>query len=100
MSENELTAEDFLKTLTGFDEIAIQKAFGATLKGMMEDDFRLARSLVFVDRRRSGLKDADAYTEAMNLPMGALTEWFATEEPEAFPEEPVTDQGKAAAPVS
>ncbi|WP_062208846.1 hypothetical protein [Demequina oxidasica] len=100
MSNTEMTAEDFFKSITGFDEIAIQKAFGASFVDLRNDQFRFLRALVFVDLRRDGKKDADAYTEVMGLGIGAVDGWFADVEAEVFPEEPVTDQGKAAAPAS
>lgn len=100
MGSTELTAEDFFKSITGFDEIAIQKAFGTPFVDLRNDQFRFLRALVFVDLRRDGKKDADAYAEVMGLGIGAVDAWFPAAEPEVFPEEPVTDQGKAAAPVS
>lgn len=100
MSNTEMTAEDFFKSITGYDEMAIQKAFGTPFPALRDDQFRFLRALVFVDLRRSGKKDGEAYAEVMGLGIGAVDAWFPDEEPEVFPEEPVTDQGKAAAPVS
>lgn len=100
MSNTELTAEDFFKSITGFDEIAIQKTFGTSFVDLRNDQFRFLRALVFVDLRRDGKKDAEAYTEVMNLGIGQVDAWFAEAADEVFPEEPVTEQGKAAAPAS
>ena len=40
MSHTEMTAEDFFKSITGFDEIAIQKAFGTPFVDLRNDQFR------------------------------------------------------------
>lgn len=89
----QMTASELLDSLTGFDEIAIEKAFGKTLDEMGQRD--LARALIFVKERRfNNLPDAKAREVAMSLPMGQLDDQFAPSENEPMPEEPVTAEGE------
>lgn len=57
------TVEDATGALNGFDEIAIEKAFGKDL-GSLNGTMTL-RALVFALERRGGANDKDAYGTAM-----------------------------------
>jgi len=73
-----IDARDMSRSLTGFDEIAIRKAFGdafESLKGMFA-----GRSLVFVHFRRDGMKDADAHRRSLELTVGELEIIFRNDE--------------------
>lgn len=78
----DLPAEEFFDTLTGFDELAIKRAFGSlpsTLAGTEPTTW--IRSLVFVNLRRAeGLKDAEAYSRAMGMSLGEAGDYFADSE--------------------
>lgn len=108
----ELTATEMYKTLTGWDEIAIRKAFGAnitdfTQKGATPNPMMFGRALVFVDvRRRTGVKDAEAYATAMGHTVLESSDYFA-DDPDDAPEgtevapvdEPVDAEGNDATPT-
>lgn len=85
----QLTVEQMAETLTGFDEIAIGQFFGADptkLKGTMGP-----RSLVFVQLRREGAADGDAFKQSMNMPLKEVMGSFADEEPDETEVEDIDD---------
>jgi len=92
-----LTADDFFGTLTGFDEIAVARSFGAEVTDLRKRPFTFLRSLVFVDARRRGESDGQARESALGLTLAHLSDYFADDEPELDPDEPVTAMGKGAA---
>lgn len=95
---HEMTAEDFVGTLSGWDEIAIEKAFGEDFLTLRKRGTTMVRALVFVAFKREGQKHDEAYASAMNMPMRGLETYFAEEEPELDPDDPETDQGKDGTP--
>jgi hypothetical protein len=101
MATHQMTADDFSLSLNGFDEIAIAKAFGDEVSALgSKRPMTFLRALIFVALRRDGSKDAEAYQAAMGLTLREVTEFFPDQEPEVFPDEPVTEQGKGDAPSS
>lgn len=93
----DLTVEEMMGSLTGFDEIAIEKAFGTEVLALADHKpLQYVRALIFVDRRRSGRKDTDAFKDAQDLTLDEVNEGYFTPDVEPTPEEPVTDQGKDA----
>jgi hypothetical protein len=72
-----IRSREFTKSLTGWDEIAIRKAFGSSLEDL--EGSLIPRALLFVQRRREGAKDAQAYIAAMDLPMGDLEKLFESD---------------------
>lgn len=91
----DVTAEDMFQSLTGFDELAIAKAFGEDISSLRHKPFRFLRALVFVHKRRAeGVKDPQAYQATQELTMRQLEAYFVADEPMA--EE--TDLGKDAPP--
>jgi len=90
-----MSAEEFMNSLTGFDEIAIEKAFGLDILDMPEKrQTAFLRALVFVAKRREGLKDADAKAAALGMTLGEILAAFKADDVEVDPEDPVTEQGK------
>lgn len=101
MSTADVSGEDFFLTFTGFDEIAVAKAFGTEISDLREKPFMFLRSLAFVHQRRTqGLNDADAFQAAMELSISALGDYFPDSEPELDPEAPEGAQGKGDSPVA
>ncbi|HET6874652.1 MAG TPA: hypothetical protein VFH70_07730 [Acidimicrobiales bacterium] len=95
--QTEITAEELFEDLTGFDEIAIGRAFGEDIAKLRKQPFMFIRALVFIDqRRRLGLKDKAAHEAAMRLRVADLNTYFdSDDEPEEVtPDEPVTARGK------
>lgn len=74
-----LRASEVVYSLTGFDQLAIAKAFGCSFDDL--DAGLTTYALVFVLNRRDGMKDRDAYDTAMHLPMRAVTDRFEDESP-------------------
>lgn len=96
------TAEDAFNSLTGFDEIAIEKRFGLSDYTTIESQSgKWMRAMVFVLKRREGLNDLDAYNAAMSMSLGELNDQFATDDEtdrDFDPENPTSDLGKDASP--
>jgi hypothetical protein len=70
--------EEVTRSLTGYDELAIQKHFKADWTALAETSpVAVTRALVFVMERRRGLTDQDAYKAAMGLTIGECTARFA-----------------------
>jgi hypothetical protein len=74
VSESAEDLEAFIKSLTGYDEIAIAKSFGADVEALTPG--RATRALLFVRHRRSGMKDPEAYAAATAATRGELEELF------------------------
>lgn len=95
MAEQLMGMEEFLDSLTGFDEIAIEKAFGADITSLLTKQATMSmRALVFVARRRDGLSDAEARKSVMEAPLSEVKAFFPDEEPEVTPDDPATEAGK------
>jgi hypothetical protein len=95
---NALTATEVSTSLTGFDELAIAKAFGADITAFSERPVMFLRALMFVVERRGGAKDAEAYRTVMEATAGQVDAYFPDETPDLDPEDPDTDQGKDSTP--
>jgi hypothetical protein len=87
MSETNLTAEEVLDSLSGFDEMAIKQHFGATLAELTKDETMLGRALVFVVKRRDGASDDTARNDALNLSLKGVLGYFAEESEESGKDE-------------
>jgi hypothetical protein len=83
--DDRMTASEFLDSLTGFDELAIAKAFGKPIEDMGGGVSMGGRALVFVVKRRDGMKDAAAYEYAMNLPGSKIDDHFRPGDDEKLP---------------
>lgn len=95
----DITIEEVMESLTGFDEIAIANHFGAEWMELAEKrPTAYSRALVFVHKRRQGLNDHEAKQAALEMPLRDVTSYFKEDEPEIFPDEPVTETGKDSAP--
>lgn len=86
MSETQrLSAEAFTRSLNGFEELAIQRMFKAGLGDLR--DTMAPRALLFVQNKREGMKDADAFKASMEMTLGDMETRFekaeVTEDPEA-----------------
>lgn len=83
-----MTAGEFYESITGYDEIAIERAFDGQLldwahneeTGSPGQPTKLLRALIFVDQRREGLKDLEAKHAALNLSVKECQEYFAEED--------------------
>jgi hypothetical protein len=69
-----LDARAMSRTLTGFDEIAIKQRYGAPWDSL--DGMFAARALMFVQMRRDGSTDGQAYRASMEATIGQLNVLF------------------------
>lgn len=70
------TPQEFIGTLTGFDELAIQRCFGKEVTEF-EGSPRALRCLAFINiKRTEGLDDTRAYNAAMALPLSDVLDMF------------------------
>lgn len=85
MSTVKVTATEVFESLTGYEEVAITRAFGANPNEVDENGKSdlvgtlLGRSLVFVVERRDGKSDAEAEQIAMSMTTPQLLDYFAPE---------------------
>lgn len=94
MSTEKMTVEEFIATLTGYDEQAIKVAFGAKPAELNDGDkSALIRSLYFTAKRREGLTDAEAKKAAQAATLGEVNGSFSDDD-EPMPEDPITESGK------
>lgn len=69
-------ADEFFMSLNGFDEIAIAKEFKSDITALRTSPIMFLRALLFVDKRRGGMKDADAFKAAMEAPITEVNDYF------------------------
>jgi hypothetical protein len=89
-----MTVAEMSGSMTGFEEVAVEKQFGplGSHRGTMA-----ARALVFIYFSRSMSAD-DAYQRAMEIPQGAIDGYF-DEDDEITPDTPTTESGKGSGPA-
>lgn len=91
---NKISADEFLESLNGFEEIAIEKAFGSEVMALGQNSpTKFLRSLVFIQQKRDGKNDFEAKDAVMNMSLGEVNAYFS-EDDEVMPEEPVTEAGE------
>lgn len=95
MSATQQTFNEMLESLTGYEEIAIREAFGASISDLLEAAYTTAgRAMVLVDAQRKGQSAKDAKKTALSMTIKQVNDFFAADEEEVFEHEPVTEQGK------
>lgn len=101
------SADEMLGSLNGFDELAIAKQFKTPIQGLIPDPEKgregpspwvYLRALAFIDMKRDGKSDREAYDEAMSLTTTDAQEYFADPPAEIDPEEPDSELGKDSSP--
>lgn len=91
----ELTANEMLESLTGYDEIAISRAFGRDPLELAESKpTMLARSLAFVHMTREGQSADVAKKAAMELSIRQANDYFQDSEEELLPGVTVNAEGE------
>lgn len=86
-----LSASEVLDSLTGYDEDAITKVFGAPVTDL--DGTKFLRALLFGNERHSGKSDEDAMKAVQSLTISKLKDRFVPEDDED-PELPGSEAGK------
>lgn len=87
-TETRPTFREQLRSITGWERQAIQRAFNMRLSEMDEVD--TATAAVFIKLRREGQDDVNAYNSAMGMPLGDIDDAFTPE-----PKEGDSGPGKA-----
>lgn len=92
----QITSDEMLESLTGFDELAIEKAFDADWQTLVtQKQTMFLRALIFVQLRRDGKSDKDAKNAVMELSLKAANDFFADDEvPDLDPDQPDSESGK------
>lgn len=91
----DLTFTEMTESLTGFDEIAVEKHMGIDPYSDGErKPIKAVRALVFVHLTRQGKNAPQAVEEAQSMPMKDVMSYFAEEPDEVFEDEPVTAMGE------
>lgn len=76
MSTN-IPIDEFVQSLTGYDEIAINKAFGVDWTVLMESQpTTFSRALVFTDLRHQGKTDTESKKTCMEMSIKQVGEYF------------------------
>ncbi|KRF19663.1 hypothetical protein [Nocardioides sp. Soil796] len=79
--EKKITADEFIESLTGFEEIAIAKAFGDEVFNLAQNkETMFVRALVFVHFKREGSNDPEAKKQALSMTLKAAQSMFADED--------------------
>jgi hypothetical protein len=97
MSKTDLSVSEVMDSLTGFEEIAIEKHMAYDIYTDDEAKARpvlLMRCLVFVLEKRAGLKDTDAMKAAMGMSVKDVNDYFPDTVEDVEPNDPDTDEGK------
>ncbi|GAA0978200.1 hypothetical protein ENKNEFLB_02834 [Nocardioides aquaticus] len=90
-----LTVNEYVESLTGYEEDGILKHFGAEVLDLLTTrPIKAGRGLIYVDRKRGGDNDTDAVKAAMSLSMRDVDAYFTPEPVEVDPDEPETPEGK------
>lgn len=64
--------EAVFKSLTGFDEIAIAQRFQMEIQSLRERPSMACRAVLFIDARRKGATDNEAYKRVMEMPLSEV----------------------------
>jgi hypothetical protein len=90
--------DELAESLNGFEELAIQKAFGLTLDHLEEQGTIAVRAFAFIEFKREGQKDAAAHKAAMEMTLRELTDRYPelAEDDAANPMAGIKDDGPKA----
>lgn len=73
----ETTIAEMFDSLTGYDELAIERELERDLEELVKNSTLLGRAMVAIHRTREGDKSHDAWKFAMTLRIGQVTGYFA-----------------------
>ncbi|WP_340540424.1 hypothetical protein [Nocardioides sp. GXZ039] len=93
-----ITQAEMLQSLTGYEEIAIERAFGFDVYTGDHSIVAETRAFVFVHKKREGMTDADAKKSVLEMSFKETRDYFDKPEPELDPDNPETESGKDSEP--
>lgn len=80
----QISTEEMVGSLTGYDEIAIANVFGHEFTDLAQNRHStFLRALVFVHLRREGQDDKAAKKAVMEMPLSEVSDYFADEDVES-----------------
>lgn len=87
--------DELAESLNGFEELAVQKAFGFSLDQLEGQGTIAVRAFAFVEFKRDGQKDPAAYKAAMEMTLRELTDRYPelAEDDAANPMAGIKDDG-------
>ena len=92
MTEPKITVKECAESLTGYEEQAIEKAFGKPLEELAEGSLSgLLRALAFAVFKRSGQDSAEAKRSALELTRKQAEEFFADDPDEVMEDDAVAE---------
>lgn len=98
MTTQQINASEMVQSLTGFEEIAVEKHMGIDVYMDGETKpIKVLRAMVFVLKTRDGMDPKSAKQIAQEMPMGEVQDMFE-DEIEEDPEDPISVSGKDSAP--
>lgn len=77
-AEPKPTVNEVVESLTGYEELAVEKQFGDELGDL--SPLKLMRALAFVLQKRAGKNDVDAKKAAMAMTQAQVTDAFSDED--------------------
>lgn len=93
------TVDELLNSLTGYDELAITKAFDKSIFELAEQAAsHYLRALIFVTELRAGKKADEAKKSVLSLTIRQAQDFFSDEPDEPTPDAPITSAGKGSSP--
>lgn len=97
MNVTDTTVTEMTESLTGFEEIAIEKHMGIDVYAEGEaKPLRVMRALIFAYLTREGMSAHEAKDAAQGLPMKACLDYFADDPAELDDDDPETPVGEGA----
>lgn len=67
--------QEAIKSMTGFDEIAVKQKFGTPIVELLQgDQLQGLRAILFVEFRRDGKKDDEAFHRAQEISISEVNE--------------------------
>lgn len=89
------TVSEAMNSVTGFDELAVEKHFGFDLYQIADEKPLMSvRSMIFVDLRHQGVADKEAHEKALSMTLGEVEAYFEDEPEDAMPDDPDSESGK------
>lgn len=88
VADDLIDSEEVFRSMTGFEEIAVEQCFRRRVRSLAEDETMLMRAIMFVVRKREGMADPDAFRSTMLDRLDDLTARFKKPADDDEPEDP------------
>jgi hypothetical protein len=72
--------DEIARSLTGFEEIAIENMFRKAVHVLADDGTAMMRALLFVLEKRDGMADVDAFRKVMLMRLDDVVARFAQDD--------------------